>query len=242
MSLTAPAVSWQVLSPTSLSLSITGTEGDTVLTRWRCLPVQSTDRSGPSRTGDGTLTLDDLPAGACLLITVQRQSSGGVLSYPYAFPATCATGDSLAGALGRAWALSAALPEACGQLFSQEAPEKLLSQKLTLPWTILSYDRSSYDWTTEAIYYETTHAELTTYTLGRQLAEDAATAIHNHLDWQGLPFEDHKTLAVLVEPVDFSVGSTFLRHRTGTIVWSCCLSYSVTIERHHPRWQTYIPG
>lgn len=233
------------LSPTSLTLEVSKTQGDKIRVYWRQLPYSQYDTVGPileaSPGNDtGTLTVSSLPESSCILFNLIRDD-GTNLSRPYSFVATTIQGDSLAGAIGRKWALIPSLTQTCGQLFTQEAPETLLGKKLTLPWTICCYEHASFDFTFEGLYYETTTVELTVYALGYQQIEDALTTIHTHIDWQNLPFSNPGvTKVVKVDPTDYMTASTFVRHRSGKVVWHGKITYQVTLEKAHPAWPAFL--
>ena len=240
MSLAPPAAVAVYVSPTSLQLNISETQGDNVAIFWRQLPSDLRDNVGPTLTGgDGEIVLTNLPENSCILFTLVR-STGSGYSIPYSLPASTTQADTLAGAFARKWALTPTLTTVCGQIFSQEAPESLLGRKLQLPWTILSYTSAEYDWTFEGIYYETVAADLTVYALGHQLVENALLELHTHVDWQSLPFSNLLTKAIKVEPVDYRTASTFVRHRSGQMVWSGCINYVITLEKNHPHWPLYL--
>lgn len=237
----APNVSYTVSSPTSLTVNVGGTGGAAVVTRWRSLPDATNDRTGPSRTGDGDLEFTGLPVNGSILLSVFCVDPLGGYSLPYSLPASLVQADTLSGAVGRLWGLVPALSSSCGPVFSQEAPENLSGEKLELPWTILTYDRTTQEFTTEGIYYETTRLEFACYAVGDQKAEDALAAVSTYLDWQALPFANPRLVrTVMVDPVDYTVESTFMRNRTGQVVWKGCRSYLVTVERQHPRWKPYL--
>lgn len=232
-------------TPTSLTLEISKTQGSKIRTYWRHLPYDQYDTVGPileasPGVDSGTLTVSSLPESACILFNLIRDD-GTSLSRPYSFVATTIKADTLAGALGRKWALIPSLTQTCGQLFTQEAPETLMGKKLALPWTICCYEHASFDFTFEGLYYETTTVEFTVYALGQQQIEDALKTIHTHIDWQGLPFENpNETKVIKVDPQDYSTASTFVRHRTGKVVWHGKISYQVTLEKQHPAWPKYL--
>lgn len=233
----APTVTPSITGPTTLRLGIAGTSGTVARSYWRNLPYDQVDRVGPTRTGDGDIDLVSIPPNGSLLITVVCNDPLGGYSLPRSLLWSMVEPDTLAGALGRLWALTPSLTVNCGQFFSQESPENLMGETLSLPWTIFTYDRSSYDFSFEQVYWETTSVELATYALGCHRVEQALAAIHTHLDWQRLPFLDLNTHAVMVDPISSCVESTFLRHRTGEVVWRSCMSYSVTVEKRHPHFR-----
>lgn len=246
--MTPPFAVADYLSPTSIRLNISKTQGDAVRVYWRRLPYELTDRVGPgllayplgsSSPDGGTVEVTNLPEGSCILFSLARETTTG-LSAPYCFAASTVYGDTIASALGRKWALVPALTLTCGPIFSQEAPETLLGRKLQLPWTICCYEHASYDFTFEGIYYETTNVDLTVYALGYQQIEDALSSIHSFIDWQSLPFlEPHNNKVIKVEPVNYMTASTFIRHRSGQIVWHGRISYEVTVEKNHPSWPRF---
>lgn len=229
--------------PTSVQLDVSETQGDPVQVFWRLIPTDLRDKVGPLIPAGSTSTvvIEALPSAGSILMSIARDLGGGNYSKPYSFPVSLVTGDTISSALGRKWDLVPTLTTLCGPLFSQEAPSTHLGKKIQLPWTVVCYDKSSYDFTFEDIYYETTQVDLSTYTLGNQAAELAAAEIHNHVDWQGLAFLDpYRTKVVRVEPLDYMIASTFTRHRTGQMVWNSRLSYLITLEKRHPRWKPYL--
>jgi len=144
-----------------------------------------------------------------------------------------APADSIIAAVTLAWSGAANLQNLAGPLFDSEVPESLNDEPVVPPYTVVTAEKSHFEWTFEDTYFEQTRLEFCVYCLGAAAAEEAAALIHATFDWKPLPFALSTSVSLWVQPVDYAVNNTFTRYKTGDVVYRADLSYDVAVQRRY---------
>jgi hypothetical protein len=223
-----PTLSASRLSATSALVSITADTGTSspvyYLQLGSVVPV-----TGPTINDSGSATITGLTAGATYLFYT-ASSNGASYSFPvYTFLSLTASDTILAAVLSQ-WQGSPTLLALGGTLFANEVPETLGATPVTPPYAVAVVGKSSFDWTTEKSYVEYAQVRLCCYALGAANAEAVASELHARFDWQSLPFLT--ATALYCRPADYQVSSSFVRYRTGEIIYNVDVVYDVAVLRN----------
>jgi hypothetical protein len=184
--------------------------------------------TGPLRIGPGSVTLTGLSAGSTYFFWVASSNGSSYAPPAFAFLSLTAA-DTVLSAFITKWNGSATLLSLGGTLFANEVPETLGTTPVTPPYAVAVVGKSAFDWTTEKQYVEYTTVSLCCYALGAANAEAVAAELHAEFDWQTLPFVSSTPL--YCRPADYSVNNSFVRYKTGQVIYHVEVTYDVAVLR-----------
>jgi hypothetical protein len=222
-----PTLSAARLSATAAQLTIGSDAGASNQVYYLQIGTAATV-TGPLLIGPGSVNVTGLNAGSSYLFWVA--SSNGVSYAPPAFAFLSLTAaDTILSAFITKWNGSATLVSLGGTLFANEVPETLGTTPVTPPYAVAVVGKSAFDWTSEKQYIEYATVSLCCYALGAANAEAVAAELHAEFDWQTLPFISSTPL--YCRPSDYSVSNSFVRYKTGEVIYHVETTYEVAVLR-----------
>ena len=226
---TTPTLVLNKTSTTSFSASVTGQAGVTHRLFYR-FPTE-TFQTGPTRTGDGTISVTGLRDSRLYEVLVQSDD-GGYLSFPTLGTVSLRESDTLLSAVKTAWDSSPMVLTKAGRLYVNEVPErKADGSPVEVPYTFVRAGRTRFVWDVEDTIIETTNLDFFTFTKGAVLAEEAREAIRDVFEWEDLPFLSSTSTTVSAAPLDFQVRSEHIRYIDGSLIYSSLLGMEFRVQR-----------
>lgn len=140
--------------------------------------------------------------------------------------------DTALAAVQNYWNAETQLLTLAGPLFTSEVAESLNGAAVVPPYTSVRLEKTSYEYTFEATYFEFSRLSFCCYALGATAAEKAATAIIRYFSWCSLPFQSVNANTVYVRLTDYEVQSTSIRYQDDSIVYQAELGFDVCIQRY----------
>jgi hypothetical protein len=243
-----PTVMTHDVTPTSVTVQISGDAGVTNRLFYRYWGTL-VDITGPTRIGDGQITVNNLQERAYYIYWVVADD-GTNLSLPAIGPVGIGTPftDSILGAMANLGVgspdLYAAVVATGGGIWVGQEPETVadLAGNMVptpLPLIVIRDGGSTYDWTFEGSYTEIKTATLHCFAKTAQAAEALQTLVHAVYDWPpnvesppwrpGLVFT--KAQQVSMERTGDILEPTQERAADGEIVFKGSATYKIEVKR-----------
>lgn len=200
-----------------------------------------TDYTGPTRTGNGDITVTGLTTNGFYLVWGVSEDPNDLTCYSIPAIATVSlfaanASDGLLAAIKSKYLSSAELLAIIpGGLYVNEVPEQVgnSAAQITLPYAVVTQSSVALSYTTETtLSFEDATVEFMIYAAGASAATSAMNSLRSVFDWCTLSFTSGSDLTTtFFKPRTWGLTNEMIRHRNGQLIFRADASYETLLSR-----------